>query len=464
VISNNSGNSNGGGVYMKYSSAVFEDCEITGNKALESGGGIASGNSSSPTIRRCVISGNEAQNDAGGGLYSIMGSAMVVDCEVTGNTAGYGGGGLFSGTSSTINILRTLIAGNSSGSIGGGVYSAAGMTMSFCTVADNRTGYYGAGVEVFQGPDNHIYNSIIAFNRESEGIFTISGDIAIRCSDVYGNEGGDYGGSTADMTGPLNISLDPLFCGAAAGDYHLDAASPALDPPDQSCPDVMGAFGVRCGDSADLLFSSVSFDTTVAGAGKTIRAEATVRNGGPSGAGPFRVDFYRDLDVPPAWSTEGDLHASIDTLAPGDSTEVVFDVTSARAGSWRSWLLLDTWQQVTEYNRDNNLSGPHPILWTYPGGVAPERSALREVSPNPFDDETGIVIDLDRRAPSEVAIYDLAGRQLKIWKLPPMGPGRFTLTWEGTTDEGRPVASGVYFLRFKVDGVVEEGRKIVRVR
>jgi hypothetical protein len=45
-----------------------------------------------------------------------------------------------------------------------------------------------------------------------------------------------------------------------------------------------------------------------------------------------------------------------------------------------------------------------------------------------------------------------------------MGPGRFTLTWNGTTDEGRQVSSGVYFLRFRVSGVVEQSEKIVRIR
>ena len=65
---------------------------------------------------------------------------------------------------------------------------------------------------------------------------------------------------------------------------------------------------------------------------------------------------------------------------------------------------------------------------------------------------------------AEISIYDISGRRLKIWKLPSAGPGRFYLTWPGTDDNGRQLSSGVYFLRFRVDGVVEQGRKIVRIR
>jgi len=464
LISGNSASPHGGGIYSKNAAPVLEDCVITGNSATSSGGGLASFNSSHPVLRRCVISGNAALEESGGGIYVIMGSVTVEDCAVIDNTADYGGGGLFSGTSSTLNVSGTLIAGNSSVSIGGGVYSAAGMTMSHCTVVDNYTGYYGAGVEVLQGQQNLIENSIIAFNRNAEGVFTIMGDMDITCSDVYGNEGGNYGGSTADMTGSLNISEDPLFCNAAGGDYYLNADSPVLTPPEQSCGDIMGALGVRCGDSADLLFSSVVFDTMSADVGRTIHAAAVVRNDGPAGAGSFRVDFYSDLDDSPEWGAEGDFYEMVDTLASGDSISVTFDLSSPAAGMWRSWLMIDTYGTVPEYNRENNTAGPYAITWTSPGGIVPDQSKISSLSPNPFGEEMEIVYDLDRHTAAEISIYDLGGRRLKIWKLPAAGPGRFMITWPGTTDDGRQVSSGVYFLRFRVDGVVEQGEKLIRIR
>lgn len=464
VISGNMASPNGGGISCKNSMPVIEDCEITMNTATDSGGGLSAFNSSHPVLRRCLISWNHARDDSGGGLYVIMGPVTVEDCDIRNNIAGYGGGGLFSGTSGILTVTGTVIAGNISASIGGGVYSATGMTMSHCTVVDNQTTYYGAGIEVFQGAQNHIDNSIIAFNRIAEGVFTISGDIDIVCSDVYGNEGGNYGGGTADMTGTRNISEDPIFCDAAGGDYYLNADSPVLTPPDQSCGDIMGALGVRCGDSADLLFSSVVFDTMTADAGRTIHVSATVRNDGPAGAGLFMVDYYHDLDDQPEPGMAGAYYQPVDTLAPGDSTFLSFDISSPSVGTWRSWLMIDTDGRIPEYNLDNNTAGPYTITWTSPGGIVPEQSKIREVSPNPFSDETEIVYDLDRRSEARITIYDVTGRLLKVWKLPAAGPGRFMITWSGTTDDGRQVSSGVYFLRFKVEGAVEQSEKLVRIR
>jgi hypothetical protein len=48
-------------------------------------------------------------------------------------------------------------------------------------------------------------------------------------NDVWGN-GDDYSGGDGDMTGVYgNISADPLFRDAPAGDYHLLPASPCID-------------------------------------------------------------------------------------------------------------------------------------------------------------------------------------------------------------------------------------------
>ena len=101
----------------------------------------------------------------------------------------------------------------------------------------------------------------------------------------------------------------------------------------------------------------------------------------------------------------------------GDSTAVFFDISSPVAGMWRSWLMIDPDGRVPEYNIDNNTAGPYSVTWTSPGGIVPDRSGLRAVSPNPFGDETEIIYDLDRRTAAELAIYDLTGRGLMTGKV-----------------------------------------------
>jgi len=47
-------------------------------------------------------------------------------------------------------------------------------------------------------------------------------------------------------------------------------------------------------------------------------------------------------------------------------------------------------------------------------------------------------------------VYDLRGRELKRLVDRFQGPGRYELTWRGTDDKGRRVASGVYLYLLRV--------------
>lgn len=63
-----------------------------------------------------------------------------------------------------------------------------------------------------------------------------------RCSDVFGNSGGDYVGALAARLGvDGNISADPLFCALELGDVFLQEGSPAV----AECG-LMGSHPVGC--------------------------------------------------------------------------------------------------------------------------------------------------------------------------------------------------------------------------
>ncbi len=100
-----------------------------------------------------------------------------------------------------------------------------------------------------------VSNSILAFNNGGSAFY--GGDAAsFSCSDLFGNQGGDWVGTIAGQYGTNgNISLDPLFCNPAGGDFHLQENSPCRghSPEDPDC-DRQGAWPVGCGASevADL--------------------------------------------------------------------------------------------------------------------------------------------------------------------------------------------------------------------
>ena len=70
-----------------------------------------------------------------------------------------------------------------------------------------------------------------------------------------------------------------------------------------------------------------------------------------------------------------------------------------------------------------------------------------KVRPNPLNPKAEIRFTLVRSGQVRVALYDLSGRMVKSILDEPRSAGDHVLSWEGTSDRGGRVASGVYFLR-----------------
>ena len=214
---------NGGGIHCLRSSPTILRCIFTGNLASAGGSAIYCDHSN-PLIRECRISGNLRSID-GGGLYCTNSSPTVSDCVFSGNSALFWGGAVFCSVSSP-HLVRCTLVGNAAHAEGGGIW---------CVY------------------DSHpiLEDTIIASCPDGEGVFVYSNPghqsvVSLTCCDVFGNVDGNYGGVIEDPTGhDGNISADPLFCDAAAGDFHVASSSPCL-PPNNSCGVQMGALGEGC--------------------------------------------------------------------------------------------------------------------------------------------------------------------------------------------------------------------------
>jgi hypothetical protein len=99
-------------------------------------------------------------------------------------------------------------------------------------------------------------------------------------------------------------------------------------------------------------------------------------------------------------------------------------------------------------------------------GVAPDvvpADGLSRIYPNPFNPSTTIEYSLARRAHTTIRVVDLAGRVVATLLDGPAGPGAARVTWDGTTDGGHHVASGVYFVELETGGF-RDSRKTVLLR
>lgn len=89
--------------------------------------------------------------------------------------------------------------------------------------------------------------------------------------------------------------------------------------------------------------------------------------------------------------------------------------------------------------------------------------AVYGARPNPFVGESEITFALPARARAELRIYDVRGRLTRTLVNETRAAGVYRERWDGRSDDGREVASGVYLLRFRAGGV-EQTQRLLRLR
>jgi hypothetical protein len=287
----------GGGVATHYSSAVIRRCHFISNKAVgtvAAGGAVCVGACNSmieaPLFEDCDFLNNEAPFGGGafvcnsrvvtcrfesnwaaagpGGLKAmfseVAGCTMAAnvahesgginftgstirDCLIIGNAATrWGGGGGESGV-----VERCVISGNVAlEQVGGlGLTGRTPSTVRACTVVGNNApSASGIGLFAPYGPVTHVLENIIVATNGSGAAIECFGaaTVAISCSDVFGNVGGDWVGCIADFLGASgNVAADPRFCDSGAGDWHLCDDSPCAPAHTGECG-LIGALDVGC--------------------------------------------------------------------------------------------------------------------------------------------------------------------------------------------------------------------------
>ncbi len=102
-------------------------------------------------------------------------------------------------------------------------------------------------------------------------------------------------------------------------------------------------------------------------------------------------------------------------------------------------------------------------LTAVPDGGLPTSFALHSCVPNPFNPMTTIRFDLPAPASVSLAIYAVDGRRVAVLVDGPKTAGRHQIRWFGQDDQGRKLASGVYFCRLMA-GDFRETRQMVLLK
>jgi hypothetical protein len=90
-------------------------------------------------------------------------------------------------------------------------------------------------------------------------------------------------------------------------------------------------------------------------------------------------------------------------------------------------------------------------------------NALRPCYPNPFNPRVTIPFDLRQDGNLTLSVYDVSGRLVKTLVNEWTRAGSHIVSWDGRSELGAQISSGVYFCRLRTGGFTET-RKIVMVK
>ncbi|MFA7057844.1 MAG: C25 family cysteine peptidase [Candidatus Cloacimonadales bacterium] len=93
--------------------------------------------------------------------------------------------------------------------------------------------------------------------------------------------------------------------------------------------------------------------------------------------------------------------------------------------------------------------------------IAPITTRLFNNYPNPFNPETTISFDLPQRDKVELVVYNLKGQKVKSLINEEMDMGVHKIIWNGTNNQGKEVASGVYYYRLSCGNYTKTNKMVL---
>ena len=182
--------------------------------------------------------------------------------------------------------------------------------------------------------------------------------------------------------------------------------------------------------------------------------------------------YFKELTIP-ANAYYYDIRLSL--TGPVGTASALFD--NIGLIEWTAWTPADSlaeiawpnnfyWMQAktTEGAKSLNISLNEKEFYasvgrdSNPGRLSPPQVKLY---PNPFNPVLNISLDLPRKAPTTVQIYNIRGQLVKTLLHGISEPGKQQLSWDGKDSQGSQTASGVYFIRVDNGGMVSLRKAIL---
>ena len=152
--------------------------------------------------------------------------------------------------------------------------------------------------------------------------------------------------------------------------------------------------------------------------------------------------------------TEGQLQAG-----ETDDIRVTLDATDMVEGTYEAEVLVVN-------NAGPSIAVPVTLIVNETGTeveVVPASVFLSRNHPNPFNPKTSISFGLPESKNARLAVYDPAGRLVRMLVNGPLAEGIHAYEWDGRDESGEAVASGVYFAKLNA-GEIKLHQKMVLLK
>ncbi len=241
---------------------TFKGGHASGSGSDGCGGGVFLTNGSAPMIRLCNYIQNIADNLGGAICCEDSSAPEFQNGVVRENQAAAGGGGIAITSNAYPRVFRLLCTGNRTDGNGAAAHCSdnAEPEFHFCHFFNGIAAGNGGGLYCETGSTPSLFFCNLVFNFDGEGAYS-DDDFSIPyiyCTDIFGNEGGDWVGRIADQDSTSgNFSLDPLFCDttvvSANASMAVESCSPCLSGshPYYNCGAQIGyvSSGCECGEA-----------------------------------------------------------------------------------------------------------------------------------------------------------------------------------------------------------------------